>query len=204
VAVAVLTHYLAPLFVAIAAPRLLGEARRRSTLLSVLLGFVGLALLLAPWQTPPQAGGALWTGALLGAGSAVFYAAGLLLNKRLSQSFEASEILVYHMPTALLSLALAVPAGGWVIGTASLAWLVLGALGPGALAGLVFMRSLAAVPAAHASVLTLVEPLTALVFAVFVWHEPLDLSALVGGVAILIAAYLVVREARTPTLLAAS
>jgi drug/metabolite transporter (DMT)-like permease len=200
VAVAVLTHYLAPLFVAIGAPLLLAEPRRPGTLPAVLLGLSGLTLLLAPWQVPAAAGGSLWVGALLGAGSAVFYAASLLLNKRLSRSFDASEMIVYHTPAALLALALAVPAGGWTIAAPSLAWLVLGALGPGALAGIVFMRGLAVVPAAHASVLTLVEPVTALALAVFLWREPLDALGLAGGAAILMAAYQVVREARTPAL----
>jgi drug/metabolite transporter (DMT)-like permease len=166
----------------------------------VLLGLSGLALLLAPWQVPAAAGGSLWAGALLGAGSAVFYAASLLLSKRLSRSFEASEMIVYHAPTALLALALAVPTGGWTIPTPSLAWLLLGALGPGALAGIVFMRGLALVPAAHASVLTLVEPMTALALAVLLWREPLDALGLAGGAAILTAAYRVVRETPTPEL----
>jgi drug/metabolite transporter (DMT)-like permease len=200
VAVAVLTHYLAPLFVAIGAPLLLAEPRRPGTLPAVLLGLSGLTLLLAPWQVPVATDGSLWIGALLGAGSAVFYAASLLLSKRLCRSFEASEMIVYHTPTALLVLVLAVPAGGWTIAVPQLAWLLLGALGPGALAGIVFMRGLAVVPAAHASVLTLVEPMTALALAVFLWREPLDVLGLAGGAAILTAAYRVVREAPAPRL----
>lgn len=200
VAVAVLTHYLAPLFVALGAPRLLAEPRRPGTLPAVLLGLSGLALLLAPWRVPAVRDGSLWTGALLGAGSAVFYAASLLLSKRLSRSFEASELIVYHAPTGLVTLALLVPAAGWTITAPSLAWLLLGALGPGALAGMVFLRSLAAVPASHASVLTLVEPVTALALAVFLWREPLDALGLAGAAAILTAAYRVVREARPPQL----
>jgi drug/metabolite transporter (DMT)-like permease len=62
------------------------------------------------------------------------------------------------------------------------------------------MRGLAVVPAARASVLTLVEPVTALALAVFLWREPLDALGLAGGAAILMAAYQVVREARTPAL----
>jgi drug/metabolite transporter, DME family len=109
-------------------------------------------------------------------------------------------MIVYHTPTALLVLVLAVPAGGWTIAVPQLAWLLLGALGPGALAGIVFMRGLAVVPAAHASVLTLVEPMTALALAVFLWREPLDVLGLAGGAAILTAAYRVVREAPAPRL----
>jgi drug/metabolite transporter (DMT)-like permease len=193
VAVAVLTHYAAPLFVALGAPLVLAEPRHPRTLVSVLLGLFGLTLLLAPWNVPLAAGPQLWTGALLGLGSAVFYAISLLFNKRLSARFDASEMLVYHMPSALLLLALLVPHGGWAISEPALLWLVLGALGPGAIAGVIFMRSLARVPAAHASVLTLAEPVTALLIAALAWGEPLSPLGLLGGAAILAAGYLVVR-----------
>lgn len=192
VAVAVLTHYAAPLFVALGAPLVLAEPRHPRTLLSVLLGLFGLTLLLAPWNAPLAAEPQLWTGALLGLGSAVFYASSLLLNKRLSASFDASEMLVYQMPSALLLLAALVPHGGWSISEPALTWLVLGALGPGALAGMLFMRSLARIPAAHASIFTLIEPVTALLIAALAWGEALHPLGLLGGVAILAAGYLVV------------
>jgi drug/metabolite transporter (DMT)-like permease len=193
VAVAVLTHYAAPLFVALGAPLVLGEPRHPRTLSSVVLGLFGLTLLLAPWNVPLAAGPELLNGALLGLGSAVFYASSLLFNKHLSASFDASEMLVYHMPSALILLALLVPHGGWAISEPALTWLVFGALGPGALAGVIFMRSLARVPAAHASVLTLIEPVTAVSIAALAWGEQLHPLGLLGGAAILVAGYLVVR-----------
>jgi drug/metabolite transporter (DMT)-like permease len=202
VAVAVLTHYLAPLLVALAAPLALGERRRPGTVFAALVGLCGLTLLLAPWQV--QSEGRLVEAAVLGLASAFFYAACLLLNKRLSRSFEASELLVYHMPSALVLVALLVPQGGWVLSAPGLLWLLFGALGPGALAGVIFMRSLAQVPAQHASVLTFVEPLTALAIAAFAWGESLDRLRLAGGAAILMAGYLVVREARPSPLEAAA
>ncbi|MEO8184959.1 MAG: EamA family transporter [Deltaproteobacteria bacterium] len=61
------------------------------------------------------------------------------------------------------------------------------------LAGVIFMRSLARVPAAHASVLTLIEPVTALSIAALAWGEQLHPLGLLGGAAILVAGYLVVR-----------
>jgi len=100
-------------------------------------------------------------------------------------------------------VALLVPQGGWVLGAPGLLWLSFGALGPGALAGVIFMRSLARVPAEHASVLTFVEPLTALAIAAFAWGESLEMFRLVGGAAILTAGYLVVRKARPSPLDAA-
>lgn len=201
VGLAVLTHYLAPLFVATFAPLVLGERRRPGTFLAVIIGLAGLTVLLAPWnvQTQPDGGqpdGRPLEGALLGLGSAFFYALSVLCNKRLSRSFEPSEMLVYHMPSALVLLALLVPHGGWTLTASGLSWLLLGALGPGVFAGVLFMRSLTVIPAAHASVLTLVEPCTALAIAAIAWGESLAPTQLIGGGAILMAGYLVVREAK--------
>ncbi len=195
VAVAVLTHYLAPLLVAVSAPLVLREPRRPGTLPALLVGLFGLVLLLAPWQDKVgNQGAALFKGSLLGLGSAVFYATSVLFNKRLSRSFQASELIVYHMPSSLVLLALLVPHGAWTLSSEGLTWLVAGALGPGALAGVVFVRGLSVVPTARASVLTLLEPLTALTIAAFAWGESLGVRGLFGGAAILTAGYFVVRE----------
>lgn len=194
VAIAVLTHYAAPLLVAVSAPLVLREKRRPGTLLAVALGLAGLTLLLAPWRLRENDGAGLLQGALLGLGSAVFYAAGVLSNKRLSVSFAPSEVLVYHMPSALVLLGSLVPSGAWSISLPALGWLILGALGPGALAGVIFMRSLAIVPASRAAVLTLVEPLAAITLAALAWGESLGALGLLGAAAILFAAYRVVRE----------
>jgi drug/metabolite transporter (DMT)-like permease len=196
VAVAVLTHYAAPLIVAVCAPLVLREQRRRGTLLAVSIGLAGLTLLLAPWQLQQGESDQLVQGALLGLASALFYATSVLFNKRLSASFAPSELLVYHMPTALLLLAALVPSGAWNISLPALGWVVLGALGPGALAGVVFMRSLAVVPAGRAAVLTLVEPLAAITLAALAWGESLGVLGLLGAGAILFAGYRVVHEPR--------
>jgi drug/metabolite transporter (DMT)-like permease len=103
VAIAVLTHYLTPIFVAIAAPLVLGERWSAKTAASVAVAFTGLVLLLEPWGEPAPH---MWFGAALGAGSAVFYATNVLVDKRILGPFSASELLAYHgvISTPLLAL----------------------------------------------------------------------------------------------------
>lgn len=194
VTVATLTHYLAPLLVALAAPIVLREARRPATGAAVTLALAGLLVLLGPWQNAAGSGPPIFPGALWGAVSALFFAAGVLFNKHLSQRFGPAELIVYHMPSALIVLALLVPAGAWVISSRALGWLVAGAIGPGALAGVVFVRALSQVPAARASVLTFIEPLTAVTIATLLWEQPCGAHSLLGGGAILAAGYWVMRE----------
>jgi drug/metabolite transporter (DMT)-like permease len=199
VGIAVTTHYLTPLFVALAAPLVLAgkedaESRMR-TYGAAALSFAGLLLLLRPWEG--SLGGRDGVGALLGAGSAVFYASNVLVNKRLTGVFSGSELMAYHGVVSTAVLVALVPPASWAAVTLP-SFLVLlgGALGPGALAGLFFVWGLRRVPAAHASTLTLLEPLVAVVLAITTMGEPWNAATAVGGTAILLGAFLVVTGGR--------
>ena len=74
----------------------------------------------------------------------------------------------------------------------SLGVVVAGALGPGALSGLLFVWGLRRIAASHASVLTLLEPFVAVVLAAAVLGEGLGAVPIAGGALILTGAILVV------------
>lgn len=189
VAVAVLTHYLAPLFVAIAAPHFLGTAHRRGTRRLALMAVFGLALVLEPWRTRGEIDAArTLEGALLGATSAVFYAANVLITKRIGPRFGAVEQLVYHSAVSTLILVVAAIVGGASLPSLPAATRVaLAGAGIGAVAGLMFLRGLAKIPAEQASMLTFLEPLTAVTVGWLYWHEAQSALALVGGAVVLAA-----------------
>ena len=193
VAIAVLTHYLTPFFVALGAPLLLGERPTRRTYGAVAIGFAGLVLLLEPWK-----GGSRPTdlaGAHFGASSAVFYASNVLFTKRLAGAFSGSEQIFYHCFVAIPILALLVPSWEWTSFDHRAAGVVaLGSLGPGALAGLFFVWGLRRVPASRASPLTLLEPLVAVLIGVAIFGESLSAHGIAGGVLILLGAGLVIAK----------
>src|SRR5260221_11029934 len=93
IALAVLTHYLAPVVVAVLAPVLLREALTRRTAWSLAASVGGLALLVlgdgglagAPARTAAR-----------GARSAIFYGLNTLVPKKLFDDFASSELLAYH------------------------------------------------------------------------------------------------------------
>lgn len=189
--VAVLSHSLAPVLVAAAAPFVIGEATRVRTWLGALLSLSGLFVLLAPWRAGSTA---TFACAAAGAGSAVFYAFNVLVQKRIGASFSPAEVISYHsFPSAAL-LALAVPAGGYAVQGDQLAIVGVAALGPGALAGLAFVTALRVVPASHAAVIALLEPLVAVLLAALVWGETLGANGVVGGVAVLAGVWLTTRS----------
>jgi drug/metabolite transporter (DMT)-like permease len=193
IAVAVLTHYMTPVFVALAAPLVLREKMSARTRLAIAVSLFGLAVMLV--RSGGAGAGVMWTSAALGTCSALFYASNVLVNKFVVSSFSTSEAMFWHGVVAtLLGLAL-VPGGAWkTVDGHAVAFLAMAAIGPGALGGLAFVWGLRRVPAAHASTLTLLEPVVSLLIGARVLGEPLGLRALAGGALILAGAVLVMTQ----------
>lgn len=204
VAIAVLSHYLAPVLVAAAAPTVLGTPRApRATGLAVVALF-GLALVLEPWRLSAGASGHAALGALLGAGSAVFYAGNVLVTKRVGPRFTAEELLVYHsVISAVLLAALAVAVSAPFPSGAGATRVALASVFVGALAGLSFLYGLRRMPAEHAGILTFLEPLTAVVVAWIAWNERPGGAAALGGALVLGAGIVAIRGRPSPAVVAA-
>ena len=190
VPIAVVTHYLTPLFVALAAPLLLREPGRPRTYVAAAMGFAGLVVMMLG-RGAPDRGQNDWLGAALGAGSAVFYASNVIVNKRLAGRFSGSQLMFFHGLVAVPLLAILSCHAEWHIATPAMLWLALGALGPGAAGGLLFVWGLRRIPTSHASTLTLLEPLVAVTMATLTMGQRLRAPVVLGGAVILASALLV-------------
>lgn len=201
IAVSVLAHYLAPIFVAIAAPLVLRERLTWRTAAAIGVSFVGLAIMLAPVSTAGGApvAAAVWSSAALGAGSAVFYASNVIVTKFVTVEFSTSETMFWHGLVATPLLAAFVSRGAWAaLDVHAVTFLAIASIGPGALAGLGFVWALRRMPAAHASTLTLLEPFVAVILGALVFGETLDARAVLGGALILGGVVTVMRPERVP------
>ncbi len=196
VAIAVLSHYLAPVFVALGAPFVDG-VRIRHARSAALAGLVGLAVVLRPWasgELPPGA----WAGAGLGAVSAVMFAGNVLFSRLLIPRIGPGRTQGIH---ALIALVLLVPlalASDWSgVTPKGLLLVVTGATLVGGVASMLFIRGLSVVGSTVASTLTYLEPLVAVTVGVVVWNESLAPSSLLGALLIAGAGLYVVRASRT-------
>jgi drug/metabolite transporter (DMT)-like permease len=192
VAVATMTHYLAPVLIAVAAPWIERE-RVPGAPGWALVATGGLVLVLEPWR----AHGPIAVGAALGATSAVCYAGTVFVVRRLAPRIGAERSVAYH---ALLAAALLAPIGALRapalhVTAIDAARLGAGALLLGAVAGALFVRGLARIGSARAAVLTFAEPVVAVAVGRLVWGEELGLSAVVGA-AMIVAAGAGVSRAR--------
>jgi drug/metabolite transporter (DMT)-like permease len=181
IAVAVLTHYLAPVVVAGLAPAVLREPLRRRTVIALGASLAGLALLVLGDGGLPRT--ALWT-ALLGAVSALFYGGNTLVTKKLFEDFSPAEVLSYHC--LLAALLVAGSAREPAPALSAFLWSPLcGALLLGACGASLFYAGLRRIPAQRAAVLTYLEPVVAAMVGALFFGERLGPAGVVGATLIL-------------------
>jgi drug/metabolite transporter (DMT)-like permease len=192
VAVAVLTHYLAPILIALAAPWI-DRTPSRNARIAAVVALGGLAIVLEPWHTP--ADGAI-LGALLGVASAVCYAGNVFVVRRLVVRIGAPRAMAYHSLIAAAAMAPLVVGRLGAVSAYDLWLLVAGAATIGAGSGIAFAIGLARIGSARSAVLTFAEPLVAVAVGALVWDEPLHPLAMLGGAFVLGAGIEVARNAR--------
>lgn len=189
VAVAVLTHYFAPVLVAVFAP-LFDKQKVPGALFAAVLATAGLALVLRPWD-PTQRGGDVLLGGLLGTISAFAYAGNVFVIQRIAARIGVARAMAWHSLAAGVILLPVAGAGLLQVEPIDLLFLISGAAVAGAFSGFIFVRGLNQIGSARAAVLTFLEPLVAVLVGWLVWDESLAPIALVGGVLIIAAGLLV-------------
>ncbi len=177
VVVAVLTHYLAPVLVALAAPALIGEARSHRAPLALPAMLLGLFLVLPSWS---EAGKVL-TAATFGSLSAVAYASLVLATRRAARTFSPLAVTSFH--SVVSATLLLVVLGSRVIPTSldgGTLILLAGAAVNGLLGAFLFNVGLPKIGAQLTGVLTYLEPLVASLLGLLLLKEPASPSTFAG------------------------
>ncbi len=192
VALAVITFFTAPLFLAVLAPLFLPERLSNVALGALVPGGVGVALVALSGDDGNAFG---WVALACGIGSALTFAVLLVLSKRLLHEDVAPLTITFWSCLAgSIAIAPALVFAGRVLPADASDWaavLLLGVVFTG-LATLVYMWLLQHVTAQAAGVLTFLEPVSAIVMAWALLDEPLTPLALVGGSLVLLAGIAVV------------
>ena len=200
VAVAIFLSYLAPVYLAFVAPRILKESTDRIVYVALVVGLVGMALILVP--------GLLLEGVKLSAtgllcawGAGVMYAVYLLFAKSLRGLNVRSTAVVFAQSafTAALMLVpglLAVSAAHYHYTAVDLLMAVLLGLVTTAFSFSLFMDGLHYVRVQHASIIAYIEPVSAPLYALVLLGQQPSMWTIAGGALIVAAGILVVLYGR--------
>lgn len=195
VALAVFLSYLSPIYIALVAPRLLKQRTEPVVVVALVLAVSGIVVMLAPGLLEPALRVSI-LGVSLGLASGLLLAVFFLVAKTLSADVDGSTMLISNgvvVAVVMLPLGLIQWAGAGFAFTLTDFWAVLAlAVFSTALGGTVFLHGMRYIPVQHTSIVGLLEPASAPVFALVLLAERPSLWTLLGGALILGGAVLVV------------
>ena len=192
VATATLCYYLAPILVILASPLVLKETLTLKKGLCALTALVGMVLVSGILDTG-FTGLAELKGILFGLGAAVLYASVILMNKRM-KPIPAYDKTILQLAAASLSLLPYVLATeNWAqitVTPLSLTLLLVAGVVHTGLAYWMYFGSMDGLNAHTVALFSYIDPILAIVLSMVVLQEPMGISAAIGAVLILGAAYI--------------
>ena len=180
VSMATLTYYLAPVLVLLLSPVLLREKQHARAYVGMLAAVVGLALAVGVGDT-----GVTGRGLAVGLGSALFYAALIVFNKKINGVSGLPLTVIEMVVAACVMLPYVLLTGGRVgfppdaLGTGALVFLCLVNTG---LACFMYFSSMNRLPARAVALFGYVDPVSALIFSAIFLHDRLGLLQILGAV----------------------
>lgn len=192
---ATLSYYTAPIFVILLSPIILKEKITLKKIMSVFVALVGLILIISQ---NPSSSGALYNhplGVFYGLTAAVLYAFVILLNKRINNFSGIDRTFVQILVSAIFLLPLVLYRNQIHIGSINILIiiLVLGVFHTG-IAYLLYFSSIEHVSAQKASILSYIDPISAVMFGTIFLKEGLVPLQILGGILILLSTLVNIKD----------
>jgi len=199
VAIGMFLLFMAPVYVALLAPRLLGQRPDRVVAPALVVALAGMVAILLPALL--GVGGVATVGIVTGVTTGLLFAAYQLLVKSLSRRVRSSSIVLVELVCVVVFLSpLAVWQGARMDeGLTQRDWVavvVMGLFGT-ALAYMLYVEGVRRVRVEHAAILGYLEPVSAPFYALLLLGETPAATTLLGGALILVAGLLIVRYGGT-------
>jgi drug/metabolite transporter (DMT)-like permease len=197
IAKALLTHYTAPVFVALLAPIFLREKILARTWIMIVISSVGLWFILMETAT----NGAIFSraselkGITAGVMSGMAYAGIILILRGIAMEF--SSFLIVFIQNGIISLALLPFVLTVPLTALSLPYLLVMGVLHSTIAPLLYFQGFKSVQAGDAAVLGYLEPVGAIILAQIVLHEVPGVNTVIGGALIVCSGILIVRKGIT-------
>jgi len=185
VSISVLLLYTAPIYVIILSPFILNEPITRHSLSALILSIIGVLLIIRPDSVFQDMGNMYILG--LGAGliSGLFYACMIMVSRYLSDCYTGTAQATWVTMIILVIFLPYSTSVSYEVLLDNLYLLILIGLLPTAAGSILYFNSLMRIKAQNASIIGLLEPLSAVIFAFIILGQSISMTTLVGGLLIL-------------------
>ena len=194
VSIAVLLLYTAPVYVTLLSPLLLKEYINRRSIFALVISIIGVILVIRPDTLFQDVDYTYLIGLAAGLVSGVLYGGMTLTSRYLKDDYTGTTQAAWALLITLLIFTPYSVAITQKVLLDNLGVLVLFGLISTALALVLYLSGLMQVRAQNASIVALLEPASAVVFAYLILSEPITASMLAGGALILLGAVIISRE----------
>ncbi len=188
---AVLTHYTAPIFVALLAPFFLKEKIEKITIYSLLVAIIGMLFIA---YSDLSLGLSELKGIAYGTASGLMYGLVIITTKHLSNRLSPFSITMYQSFFIALLLSPFVFHTDNNLTSSKIALLLLFAVLFGITATLFIIAGIKRIKSQHVGILAYVEPIAASFYAFILLSEIPGSSTIIGGAFILFSGYLILRR----------
>lgn len=192
VSIAVLLLYTAPVYVTLLSPLLLKEKITRRSLLALGLSITGVVIVIQPDATGYDAGNII--GIAMGLMAGVLYALMILTSRYLKDYYSGTAQTAWSIIMNLVVFSAFITAAPPAAVMENLPLLVLFGLLPTAIGSMLYFNGISLIGAQSASIMALIEPVSAVLFAFIFLGEPVSMGTFVGGAFILLGALLVIKQ----------
>lgn len=190
VSIAVLLLYTAPVYITLFSPWLLKEKSTNSGMIALFFSILGIILIVDPGKLDFQNYPAGISAGIL---SGILYAFQIMTSKYISPIYSGYSQAFWSFPIAIIML-LPVGIAPFRIVLDNLVYIILLSIFPTILAVSLYFNGLKKVRAQSASILGLIEPVSAIILSVLILNERISLLEMIGGTLILIGAAIVTTE----------
>lgn len=197
VSIAVLLLYTAPIYVTILSPLLLKESITRQSLSALILSIIGVILIIRPGSVFHDTDSIYILG--LGAGliSGMFYACMIILSRYLRDFYTGTQQATWGTMIILVIFLPYSTSVSYEVLLDNLHLLILLGLLPTAAGSMLYFNGLMRIKAQNASIIGLLEPLSAVIFAFIILDQSISMTTLTGGVLILLSTLILSMERST-------
>lgn len=190
VSVAVLLLYTAPAYVTVLSPLLLKESSTKKGIVALFLSLAGIVFIVNPQRLDFSQS----IGIMAGIFSGIAYALQIITSKHLSSTYSGyTQAFWSFIIATLIFLPVGLAPADVVFN--NMIFLILLAIFPTILSVSLYFNGLKKVKAQSASILGLIEPVSAVILAILILGEKISTLEIIGGVLILAGAALVMRDA---------